>query len=65
MSGGACRLHVVVREEGGVPTGEDALRGRHVAGLAWAADSLVAATQNQGQDRRAVTAGAAGGNTEA
>ena len=65
MSTGARCLQVVVREERGVPTGEDTLGGRHVAGLAGEADSLVAATQRQGQDGRGVRAGAAGGNTEA
>ena len=65
VSAGARCLQVVVREERGVLTGEDTLGGRHVAGLAWETDSLAAATQSQGQDRRGVRAGAAGGNTEA
>ena len=65
VSAGARCLQVVVREERGVPTGEDTLGGRHVAGLAGETDSLVAATQRQGQDGRGVRAGAAGGNTEA
>ena len=58
-------LHVVVRAERGVPTREDALRGRHVAGLAGGADGLVAATEGESQDSRGVGAGLAGGHTEA
>ena len=59
----ACWLQVVVREERGVLTGRDALRARHIAGLAGAAESLVAATQSRGQENRDVT-GRAGGNTQ-
>ena len=64
MCGGACWLHVVGREEGRVLTRQDTLRGRHIAGLAGAAESLAAATQLQGQGGRGGGAGAAGRDTE-
>ena len=65
MCVGACCLHVVVGEQRGVPTGDDTLGGRHVAGLAGGTDGLVAATESEGQDSRGVGAGLTGGDTEA
>ena len=64
VSAGACWLHVVGWEEGRVLTRQDTLRGRHIAGLAGAAESLAAATELQGQDGRGGGAGAAGRDTE-